>query len=112
MWAKRKFVGGFRFLHHFAQCFSVADQKCTIIAAQPAGATAVLIINNMELGKPNVTATFTLDEIRFNASSTGAKVFDIWTQSLVGSIPAGATSYETISFGPHDSVFLLLEPKA
>lgn len=82
-----------------------------MIAAQPGGATAVLIINNMALGKPNVTATFTLDEIRFSASSTGAKVFDIWTQSLVGSIPAGATSYKTSSFGPHDSVFLLLEPK-
>ena len=68
-------------------------------AAQPVGATAVLIINNMALGKPNVTATFTLDEIRFNASTAGAKVFDIWTQTLIGTIPAGATSYETVSFG-------------
>lgn len=65
----------------------------------------------MALGTPNITANFTLDEIRFNASTAGAKVFDIWTQSLIGSIPAGATSYETVPFGPHDSVFLLLEPK-
>ena len=80
-------------------------------AAQPAGATAVLIINNMALGKPNVTATFTFEEVRFNMSSTGAKVFDIWTQTLIGSVPAGASSFTTESFGPHDSVFVLLEPK-
>ena len=79
------------------ECFH--QPMSIVVAAQPAGATAVLIINNMALGKPNVTATFTLDEIRFNASNAGAKVFDIWTQTLIGTIPAGAASYETVSFG-------------
>ena len=52
-----------------------------------------------------------MEEIRFD-STKGAKVYDIWSQAVVGSLAAGSKSFTTGSFGPHDSVFLLLEPKA
>eukprot|EP01051_Picozoa_sp_SAG22_P002154 SAG22_NODE_94_length_20824_cov_230.693718_15_plen_545_part_00 len=82
---------------------------------QPAGATAVLVLNDMVLGEANVTATFTLEEVRFAAAPKGAKVLDIWSQppgAVVGELAAWAKSFTTKPFGPHDSVFLLLEPKA
>ena len=59
----------------------------------------------------NVTATFTMEEVRFDAAK-GAKVYDIWGQRAAGALAAGAESFTTRSFGPHDSVFLLLEPTA
>ncbi len=54
---------------------------------QPAGATAVLVINNLPTGTFNETATFSMEEVRFDAIK-GAKVFDIWSQAVVGEIPA------------------------
>jgi hypothetical protein len=54
---------------------------------QPAGATAVLVINNLPTGTFNETATFSMEEVRFDATK-GAKVFDIWSQAVVGEIPA------------------------
>ena len=77
---------------------------------QPAGAVAVLILNNGAPGSANTTATFTLDEIRFEGTA-GGSVLDIWADKTMP-LAANARSFTSDAFGPHDSRFYLIKPSS
>ena len=77
---------------------------------QPDGATAVLVINNGNPGTPNMTAQITFAEVRYTPpASATTTVLDIWTGKTV-ELPAGTRSFNTTSFGSHDSAFYLFSP--
>eukprot|EP01047_Picozoa_sp_COSAG01_P068476 COSAG01_NODE_9906_length_2304_cov_2.481633_1_plen_350_part_00 len=78
---------------------------------QPAGATAVLVINNMAPGTPNVSVTINLTAVR-HGHVGASSVFDIWSQEVIGAVPAGTTTFDApSSISSHDSLFYLFEPK-
>jgi hypothetical protein len=75
---------------------------------QPDGAVAVLVVNIA--GKGNLSATIDLASLRYDPVGHPTKVFDVWAQKALDPLARGATSMETPSVGPRDSVFYLLSP--
>ena len=70
----------------------------------------MLAINKGDLGSPNVSVTVNLTALRYTSAGPSRAV-DIWDPTAAPvQIPAGATTFNTSSFGPHDSAFYLISP--
>ena len=72
---------------------------------QPAGATAVLVINGGDSTCGGVHIDFAA--VRFDSSLGDSKMKDIWNKGAVTKLKAGATSFTTDSIASHDSRFYL-----